>query len=189
MLRHLLLAAPILALAASHASAQIRPTPVITGKLPIITLQPQINPVFASPYSLPPVLTQQPTYARQVVLPATWTPATLSPTTLTPWGIQPARLNPGIYTPPLVASVEPSRYYSVSPWAAVNPVNGNVYNGFNNTFTTRTGSYQYNPWTDTFTNPSNNATYNPYSGVTIRPLNPVPANNFYYGPQYPGAFR
>ena len=86
MLRHLLLAAPILALAASHASAQIRPTPVITGKLPIITLQPQINPVFASPYSVPPVLTQQPTYARQVVLPATWTPATLSPTTLTPWG-------------------------------------------------------------------------------------------------------
>ena len=187
MRRPLLLAVPAaLALFASQASAQIRPVPVITGRPPIVTLQPQINPLYASPYSATPVLNTYPTYSRPVVLPATWTQPAVIPTQITPWGVQPPQFFPGVYTPPQVATVEPSRYFPVAPFTAINPVNGNIYDGWNNTFTNRDGTYLYNPWTDSFVNPLNNATYNPYSGVTIRPLNPVAAyNNFYNRNPYP----
>ena len=181
MLRSLLLTLPVLAITALETQAQ-RPTPVVTGRLPIITVQPQLYP---SPYSQVPVYNPTPSINIPVVLPATWAPPVLIPTHFTEWGtIQPARLIPGVYTPPLVATVEPSRYFPVAQWTAINPTNGNVFDAWNNTFTNRDGSYQYNPWTNTYTNPLNNATYNPHSGVTIRPLSPVASpltnyNNFY----------
>lgn len=180
MLRSLLLTLPVIALAASQSWAQVRPTPVITGRLPIVTLQPQINPFYISPFSQTPIYNPAPTIHRPIVLPATWTPPVVIPMQNTPWGLQPPQFIPGAYTGPQVATVEPSRYVPVAPWTAINPVNGNVYDGWNNSFNNRDGTYQYNPWTNSYTNPLNNANYNPYSGVTIRPLNPVSNyNNFY----------
>jgi len=193
MLRSLLFTAPVLALLATQASAQIRPVTIVRAKPPIITLQPQYNPAFNSPYSQAPIF-QNPsqTINRPIVLPATWTPHVLQPTQITQWGVQPAHLYPGVYTPPQVATVETGRYYPVSQWSAMTR-SGNFYDAWNDTFTTRTGTYQYNPWSDSYSNPINNSTYNPRTGVTVRPLNPVTnLNNFYQRNQYnalPGFIR
>ncbi len=183
MLRKFLLAVPAALALAGIASADgrpARPVTVVTAPLPIVTLNPQpySNPYYANPFNQTPVLNQNPTSNRPVVLPATWTKPAVIPTQITPWGIQPAQLIPGVYTPPQVATVGPSKYTPVSQWTAINPVNGNVYDGWNNTSTNTDGTYQYNPWTNTFFNPNNNATYNPNNGVTIRPLSSGIRNTF-----------
>ena len=178
MLRKLLMSVPAALAFAGMASAdgrQARPVGIVTAPLPIVTLDPQ---PYASPYSPVPVLNQYPTFGRPVVLPATWTKPAVIPTQITPWGVQPAQLIPGVYTPPQAATVGPSRYTPVSQWTAINPVNGNVYDGWNQTFTNTDGTYGYNPWTNTFVNPNTGGTYNSNNGVTIRPLTPMYRNTF-----------
>ena len=77
-----------------------------------------------------------------------------------------------------MATVGSSRYTPVSQWTAINPVNGNVYDAWNQTFSNTDGTYQYNPWNNTFANPNTGATYNPNSGVTVRPLTAGYRNGF-----------
>lgn len=181
MLRKLLLAVPAALALTGTASAQARPVAVVTAPLPIITLQPQpyANPLFSSPFSQTPVPNRNTTFSRPVVLPATWTNPAVIPTHITEWGtVQPAQLIPGVYTLPQVATVGPSRYTPVSQWTAINPINGNIYDAWNQTFTNTDGTYQYNPWNNTFVDPNTNATYNPNNGVTIRPLTPGIRSNF-----------
>ena len=180
MFRKLVLAIPATLALAATASAQPRPVQIITAPLPIITLQPQplANPFHVNPFAPSPVFAPNAIVGRAVVLPATWTKPAVIPTQITPWGVRPAQLIPGVYTPPKIATVGPNHYTPVAQWTAINPINGNVYDAWNQTFSNHDGNYQYNPWNNTFVNPLNQATYNPNNGVTIRPLTPIIRGHF-----------